>query len=173
MAHERKTRKALALGNSGSPPMQTLMRRQLATAALRASATRRCLSSAAPTYETILTETRGKVGVITLNRPKALNALSPTLVGELGDAALAYDADPAIGAIVVTGAGDKAFAAGADIKFMSDKSYMDMYRDRIVLSGCTGVQVRFFTHSISCLCTVGIQAVPRKQVDSVSTIMRQ
>ena len=91
----------------------------------------RRLLSTAPSYQSILTETRGKVGLITLNRPKALNALSPDLVNELADAAIAYDADPSIGAIVVTGAGDKAFAAGADIKFMSDKSYMDMYKARV------------------------------------------
>ena len=88
--------------------------------------------STATSYENILTEVRpGKVGLITLNRPKALNALSPSLVGELASAATAFDADPSIGCIVVTGAGDKAFAAGADIKVMSDKSYMDMYKARL------------------------------------------
>ena len=77
------------------------------------------------TYENILTEVKpGKVGLITLNRPKALNALSPDLVSELSTAAQAFDADPNIGCIVVTGAGDKAFAAGADIKVMSDQSYV-------------------------------------------------
>jgi len=74
---------------------------------------------------------RGSVGIITLNRPKALNALSPTLVRELVDSALSMDADTSIGAIIVTGAGDKAFAAGADIKEMSALSYMDMYKRKL------------------------------------------
>lgn len=77
-------------------------------------------------YETILTETRGHVGLITLNRPKALNALNSQLVAELGQALDAYEADDDIGAIVLTGS-EKAFAAGADIKEMADKSYMDAY----------------------------------------------
>ena len=100
----------------------------LARRALLAPLARR-LSTAAASYETVIAEVKpGNVGLITLNRPKALNALSPQLVGELADAASAFDADPSIGCIVVTGAGDKAFAAGADIKVMSDKSYMDMYK---------------------------------------------
>ena len=91
---------------------------------------RRFLSTSS--YSTILSEIKpGKVGLITLNRPKALNALSPELVGELAQAATELDADPAVGCIVVTGAGDKAFAAGADIKVMGDKSYMDMYKSRL------------------------------------------
>jgi enoyl-CoA hydratase len=77
-------------------------------------------------YENILIETRGKVGLITLNRPKALNALSSALMRELATALTAFDADPAIGCIVVTG-NDKAFAAGADIKAMKDWGYMDVY----------------------------------------------
>ena len=86
-----------------------------------------CTSSS---YSSILVETRGAVGLITLNRPEALNALSPTIVSEFAAAAKAFDADPAIGAVVVTGSG-KAFAAGADIKFMADKSYMDMHKQKI------------------------------------------
>jgi len=78
-------------------------------------------------YETILVETRGKVGLITLNRPKALNALSPELMRELGQALAGFEADEAIGAIVITGS-DKAFAAGADIKAMKDWGYMDVYK---------------------------------------------
>lgn len=66
-------------------------------------------------YETILVETRGKVGLIRLNRPQALNALNLQLVSELVDALRAFDKDDAIGAIVLTGS-EKAFAAGADIK---------------------------------------------------------
>ena len=79
------------------------------------------------TYENILSDTRGKVGVITLNRPKALNALSPALMNELAAALDAFEADDGIGCIVITGS-DKAFAAGADIKAMKDKSYMDVYK---------------------------------------------
>ena len=62
-------------------------------------------------YQNILVEKRGSVGVITLNRPKALNALNPALITEINVAAKAYDADPTVGAIVITGS-DKAFAAG-------------------------------------------------------------
>jgi enoyl-CoA hydratase len=70
-------------------------------------------------YSTILTEIRGRVGLITLNRPDAMNALNPTLVGELMDALEAFDADEAVGAMVVAGS-ERVFAAGADIKFMAD-----------------------------------------------------
>jgi len=79
-------------------------------------------------YETIKTETRGKVGLITLDRPEALNALNNQLVEELVEAVAAYDADEAIGCIVMTGS-EKAFAAGADIKEMQPKSYMDVYKE--------------------------------------------
>jgi enoyl-CoA hydratase len=78
------------------------------------------------TYETIATESRGRVGLVTLNRPKALNALNGQLVRELGEALLAFDADNATGAIVITGS-ERAFAAGADIKEMAGLSYMDAY----------------------------------------------
>jgi enoyl-CoA hydratase len=71
------------------------------------------------TFETILIEQRGPVGVITLNRPKALNALSSPLIAELNVALDGFDADPAVGAIVLTGS-EKAFAAGADIREMKD-----------------------------------------------------
>jgi enoyl-CoA hydratase len=77
-------------------------------------------------YDNILVETRGKVGLITLNRPKALNALSPELMRELARALAAFEADAAIGAMVITG-NEKAFAAGADIKAMKDWGYMDVY----------------------------------------------
>lgn len=79
-------------------------------------------------YETILVETRGKVGLITLNRPKALNALNSKVLEELLKALTAFDGDPKIGAMVITGS-EKAFAAGADIKEMSSKSYIDMYME--------------------------------------------
>ncbi len=78
--------------------------------------------------ETILVETHGRVGVIRLNRPQALNALNATLKSELLAAAEAFDADAGIGCIVITGS-DKAFAAGADIKEMADKSYVDIFSD--------------------------------------------
>ena len=77
-------------------------------------------------YETILVETRGKVGLITLNRPKALNALNSTLMGEVLAAVAAFEADDNIGAMVITGS-EKAFAAGADIKEMQSKDYAEMY----------------------------------------------
>jgi enoyl-CoA hydratase len=78
-------------------------------------------------YENILTETRGRVGLITLNRPRQLNALNDALMDELGAALLAFDADEGIGAIVITG-NEKAFAAGADIAAMANWSYMDVYK---------------------------------------------
>jgi enoyl-CoA hydratase len=77
-------------------------------------------------YETILVETRGKVGLVTLDRPKALNALNSTVLAELLAAVKAFEADPRIGAMVLTGS-EKAFAAGADIKEMQSKSYVDAY----------------------------------------------
>ncbi|MBU8536794.1 enoyl-CoA hydratase [Falsiroseomonas tokyonensis] len=82
-------------------------------------------------YEMILVETQGRVGVITLNRPKALNALCDQLMTELGEALRAYDADPAVGAIVVTGS-EKAFAAGADIKEMKDRDFPAIYFDDFI-----------------------------------------
>ena len=78
-------------------------------------------------YQTILVETRGRVGLLTLNRPKQLNALNDQLMDELGDALLKFDADEGIGAIVITGS-DKAFAAGADIAAMAEWSYMDVFK---------------------------------------------
>ena len=78
-------------------------------------------------FENIQSEIRGKVGVVTLNRPKAMNALSPELMNELAAALDAFEADDNVGCIVITGS-DKAFAAGADIKAMKDKSYMDVYK---------------------------------------------
>ncbi|MDE1005518.1 enoyl-CoA hydratase [Paraburkholderia agricolaris] len=78
-------------------------------------------------YENILVETRGRVGLVTLNRPKALNALNDALMDELGTALREFDADDAIGAIVVTGS-EKAFAAGADIGMMATYTYMDVYK---------------------------------------------
>ena len=79
----------------------------------------------------ILSRTEGRVGVITLNRPKQLNALNDALMDALGVALLAFDADPAIGAIVITG-NDKAFAAGADIAVMADWTYMDVFQSDFI-----------------------------------------
>ena len=80
------------------------------------------------TYETILIEVQGKVGLITLNRPNALNALNAQLINELNHALDALDTDRNIGCIVLTGS-SKAFAAGADIKEMADLTYPQIYLD--------------------------------------------
>ncbi len=94
------------------------------------------------TPEMILVETHGAVGLIRLNRPKALNALCDQLMCELGTLLLAFDADPAIGAIVLTGS-DRAFAAGADIKEMLGRTYPDVYtNDFIGKNWETVLQVR-------------------------------
>ena len=85
-------------------------------------------------YETIVTETRGRVGLVTLNRPEALNALSKTLIEELGRALDGFEADDGIGAMVITGS-DKAFAAGADIKEMQAKTWPATYREDFVTDG--------------------------------------
>jgi len=83
------------------------------------------------TYANIIAEARGKVGLITLNRPKALNALNDALVDEVSAALDNFEADENIGAIVITGS-DKAFAAGADIVAMKDFSYMDAYKSNYI-----------------------------------------
>ena len=77
-------------------------------------------------YENIIAERRGNVGFITLNRPKALNALNSALIDELGEAIDGYEADERIGCIVITGS-EKAFAAGADIKEMKDRGFVDVF----------------------------------------------
>jgi enoyl-CoA hydratase len=87
------------------------------------------------TYQMILSETRGRVGLITLNRPQALNALNNQLMRELTDALESFDRDDGIGAMLITGS-EKAFAAGADIKEMADKSIMEMMdRDHLAAFG--------------------------------------
>jgi enoyl-CoA hydratase len=83
------------------------------------------------TYTSILVETRDRVGLITLNRPQALNALNRQLMHELTDALETFDHDDAIGAVVITGS-EKAFAAGADIKEMADKSALQMTESDLV-----------------------------------------
>jgi enoyl-CoA hydratase len=77
-------------------------------------------------YENIISETRDAVGIITLNRPKALNALNSQLIDELNDALWAFQNTPAIGCVVIAGS-EKAFAAGADIREMKDKTFTDVY----------------------------------------------
>jgi enoyl-CoA hydratase len=79
------------------------------------------------TYENILVRTEGRVGIATLNRPKQLNALNNELMDELGAALLAWDADDAIGCMIITGS-EKAFAAGADIGAMATYAYADVYK---------------------------------------------
>jgi enoyl-CoA hydratase len=85
-------------------------------------------------YTNILVETRGPVGLITLNRPQALNALCDALVRELGAALDAFEADDAVGAVVITGSA-KAFAAGADIKEMTSRSFADVYLNDFITNG--------------------------------------
>ncbi len=85
-------------------------------------------------YEFIIVETRGRVGLITLNRPDALNALCSPLMDELTQALDAFEADPGIGAMVLTGS-EKAFAAGADIKEMQAKGWPDIYMEDFITAG--------------------------------------
>ena len=88
-------------------------------------------------YENIIVETKDRVGLITLNRPKALNALNSALIAELNQALDAFDTDQAIGCVVITGS-EKAFAAGADVKEMADKTYVDAYLGKF-LAGWSGL----------------------------------
>ncbi len=82
-------------------------------------------------YETLIVETRGPVGLITLNRPKQLNALSDQLMSDLAAAVETFEADETVGALVVTGS-EKAFAAGADVKEMARYSYIDVYKGNFI-----------------------------------------
>src|SRR3954453_16472220 len=84
-------------------------------------------------FETILVETRGRGGLITLNRPQALNALNSTLVAEINAALDGFEADPGVGCVVITGS-EKAFAAGADIKEMAGLQYPQTYLDDFITS---------------------------------------
>ncbi|HVJ43294.1 MAG TPA: enoyl-CoA hydratase [Dongiaceae bacterium] len=86
------------------------------------------------TYENIQLTREGRVGIVTLNRPKALNALCDALIAELGQALDLLEADEAIGAIILTGS-EKAFAAGADIKEMKDRDFMDVYLSDFITKG--------------------------------------
>src|SRR6266403_2129461 len=85
-------------------------------------------------YANILVERRGPVGIVTLNRPQALNALNAALIADLGAAFDELEGDPAIAAIILTGS-EKAFAAGADIKEMADKTYIEAYREDFITRG--------------------------------------
>ena len=85
-------------------------------------------------YRNLLVERRGAVGIITLNRPQALNALNAALISELASALDDFESDGAIGAIVLTGS-EKAFAAGADVKEMVTKSYPELYVEDFITSG--------------------------------------
>jgi enoyl-CoA hydratase len=85
-------------------------------------------------YHNIIVETRGKVGLITLNRPEAMNALCTALIRELGEALDGFEKDPDIGAIVLTGS-EKAFAAGADIKEMQAKTWPGAYVEDFITDG--------------------------------------
>jgi enoyl-CoA hydratase len=85
------------------------------------------------THQHLIVETTGRVGLIRLNRPQALNALNTALMSELAAAIDAFEADPGIGCMVITGS-DKAFAAGADIKEMATKSYMDAFMGNFAAS---------------------------------------
>src|SRR4030095_8463563 len=82
-------------------------------------------------YENILTETRGRVGIVTLNRPRQLNALSDALMDELGHALRTFADNESIGAIIITGS-ERAFAAGADVSAMADRSYIDVYKSQFI-----------------------------------------
>ncbi len=82
-------------------------------------------------YECILTETDGAVGIITLNRPEALNAFNAKLMDEVTDAIKKFEADDAVGCMVLTGS-EKAFAAGADIKEMASKDYIDVFKEDFI-----------------------------------------
>ena len=84
-------------------------------------------------FENIIVETRGRVGLVTLNRPQALNALNAALIVDLTTALDAFEADEGIGCIVITGS-EKAFAAGADIKEMQSKTYMEAYKGDFIES---------------------------------------
>ena len=82
-------------------------------------------------YETIIVETKGRVGLVKLNRPQALNALNAQVIEELSVALDAFESDDGIGCIVITGS-DKAFAAGADIKEMQPKTYMSAFKEDFI-----------------------------------------
>jgi len=89
-------------------------------------------------YQNIIVETHGRVGLIKLNRPQALNALCAALMDELTDAVKSFDANPDIGCVVLTGS-EKAFAAGADIKEMQSKNYIDVFTEDFITANWEAV----------------------------------
>lgn len=93
------------------------------------------------TYETLIVEVRGRVALVTLNRPAALNALNARLKQELASALEGFDLDPAIAAMVITGS-EKAFAAGADIKEMATRDFIEAYRDNFLATYDRVAQIR-------------------------------
>jgi enoyl-CoA hydratase len=97
------------------------------------------LKDPAVAYETLIVETAEAVTLIRLNRPEALNALNSKLLGELGEALAAAEADDEVGCIVLTGS-ERAFAAGADIKEMSDKTYAQMFKTDFFTAGARAVE---------------------------------
>ena len=109
----------------GRPSIRARNRRSLRRTLL---GRRRQGADVATTYETIQTEVRGRVGLITLHRPSALNAINRQMTAELLEAGEAFESDPAIGCLVLTGS-DKAFAAGADIKEMQYRGFVEAYAD--------------------------------------------
>jgi enoyl-CoA hydratase len=118
-----------------TPPRTLVSVNPLATAANTFStpAPRRTLSSSATTLEYLIVEKRDNVGLITLNRPKALNALCDGLIAELNQQLRTMQDDPEIGCVVLTGS-DRAFAAGADIKEMAPKSFVEAYSTKMLAS---------------------------------------
>jgi enoyl-CoA hydratase len=88
-------------------------------------------------YQNIIVETHGKVGLVTLNRPQALNALNEALIAELNDALAGFESNPDVGCTVITGS-EKAFAAGADVKEMAEKTYVESYLGKF-LDGWTHI----------------------------------
>src|SRR5690606_19494979 len=104
----------------------------------RAAASQRRMDTAM-SFETILVEQKGAVTLVTLNRPQALNALNSQVLAELVEAFRAYEADESQRCLVLTGSGDKAFAAGADIKEMAEKPAADFYLQDFFSDWQTGV----------------------------------
>ena len=90
------------------------------------------------TYETLLIAIQSAVGIVALNRPEALNALNRQITAEISAAVAAFDADPAIGAIVITGS-DRAFAAGADIREIKDMTFAGVYEEQLITATWEGI----------------------------------
>ncbi|KAJ3044795.1 Fatty acid oxidation complex subunit alpha [Rhizophlyctis rosea] len=108
-----------------------LFQRSLLQPAVRVARVSIRAYSSGKQYANILTEEKGRVAIITLNRPKALNALNSPLMKDLNDALRSYDSDPGIGAIIITG-NEKAFAAGADIKEMKPLTFIDNFKNNFI-----------------------------------------